>query len=102
MGWLVTAGLSKKRVDSTDASKLDPMVSALFFCTLRAPGRHSRPGLPQYCVIALAEDRRFAAAKRAGGAPLRRRDGDNARCDALHLITAFGGASPQGEAFWDA
>jgi len=41
--------------------------------------------------------RRFAAAKRAGvrcGAGK-----DNAFCGTLHLITASGGASPQGEAF---
>jgi len=61
-GWLVTAGLSKKRVDSTDASKLAPTVSALFFCALRAPGRRSRPGLPHCCVVALAEKRRCGSA----------------------------------------
>ena len=42
------------------------MASALFFCALRAPGRHSRPGLPTSCAVAPAGDRRFAAAKRAG------------------------------------
>ena len=36
------------------------MVSSLFFCALRAPGRHSRPGLPTACVVTPTGDRRSA------------------------------------------
>ena len=58
----------KKRVDLRDSSKLDPMISTLFFCALCALGRRCRPGLSCYCVVAPAGEHRFAWAKRAGSA----------------------------------
>ena len=65
LGWVVSAGYTKKRRKLRYCKQACISSFRLFFCALRAPGRRSRPGLPQCCVVALAEGRRCAAAKRA-------------------------------------
>ena len=90
---------TKKGAMIPDTSKLAPGIFALFFCAHCAPdGCRHRPAA---LVVCCREERRFAAAKRAGIA-LRARKGGNAPCEALHLIR-HGDAmtpSPQGEGFW--
>ena len=63
---------------------------SLFLRASRA--RTAQPSGPADCLCDSALGRPpFRCGETSGKA--------NARCDALHLITAFGGASPQGEAF---
>ena len=86
LGWLVTAGYTKKRADSTDASKLAPVVSALFFCALRAP-RTAQPSGPADSLCGCARGETSGRS--------------NALCGALHLIRLISFASfPSRGSLW--
>jgi len=82
----------------TDVKASFPTDSKPFFSLLRKPAEQA----PRTAAVVRATFgcRRFCCGKnervsRCGAG------WENAACGRLHLITASGGASPQGEAFWE-
>ena len=76
----VTAGNTKKRENPVDTSKLDPAVFPLFFLSVSRT-RSRKRDRPAVRLVGSPRGKRYVL------------------CGGLHLITACGGASPQGEAF---